>query len=345
MSDKGHEGESSPRRSSQRTQRYQPIQPESPGTIRRNLLRLISGGIVAVVAGSVIRHKTEDPNRQPSPPNATPRPSTPENSDISVYQKKITELNQEILQHPQNFKEIAPRIGEVAVSFFCREMDYDPNAYKGKLRYQFENEYQASKANESGCLERQNYDDEFGRVQADRNELTINIEKVLYGGDLQKKVVQNYPAFSLVAIVLHELHHLTSPFLPNPDVPGEKIKGLTLIRTLPALAKPNFTCYETFRNQLEEAVVDDSRQRMTDKLGFTQGVASSYERWVQLYRQGVITRLFNGEHKTLLKLHQQTKPKEFLSLVGQRLGAEPSESESVADEYLRGLLLQGIYLR
>lgn len=276
MSDRKPEGESSPTPSSRRTQRYRSIPHNADDPGRRNVLKLLAGGTVATITTAfglnrLFQTEPGEPRKsQPTPHSIFPTEGV--RPEYLSLQNQLKQLDQEVIANPQNFKEIAPRIGTLAIEFFCKEMGYDPKKYEGRLRYQNNNEYQNSRANKS-CITLDNNDDEFGRVQIDRDDLTINLEKVLYGKDLNNKRVQQYPAYSLVAILIHELHHLTAPVLPTAD-PQTKIKGMAAFIPNPEKDKPGFICYDSFRVQLEEAIVQDSTDRMTQKLGINQPVTA-----------------------------------------------------------------------
>ena len=350
MSDKGHEGEPH-RKSSQRTQRYQslPHNADDPG--RRNFIKNIgkglgAAGLLGLVGWGTSRlfqtgNQEVKPTSTPIYPNRTLTPE-PIKSEYLGLANQLRQLDQEVTRNPQNFKELTPKIGALTVEFFCKEMGYDPKKYEGRLRYQNNNEYQTSRANESSCITLDNNDDEFGRVQIDRDDLTINIEKILYGKDLNNKKLQQYPAYSLVAILIHELHHLTAPALPTAD-PQTKIKGMAAFIPNLEKNKPGFICYDSFRVQLEEAIVQDSTDRITQKLGINQPAAERYRLWVERYRIGVLARFFNGDNKPLLRLHQQTRQEEFLKLIGEKYGAPPDKAIQAAENYLKNLIQQGIF--
>ena len=143
---------------------------------------------------------------------------------------------------------------------------------------------------------------------------------------------------SLFGAVIHELHHLTTPILQNPSSqnPEEKIRGLVRLKPDHTRNNNDLICYLINRIQLEEAVVEHSTQSMLAKLGIVSpGV---YARWVQAYQKGIVTKLFNGDHKSLLMLHQQTKPDEFFRLIGQKLGSDSEGAIKKGSEYTFGLL-------
>ncbi len=301
---------------------------------KRRLLKAIGIATLATIATGGIR--IDLPGQK--------TPGEIQSPELLAYQKRLNTLNQEILRNPQNLKEIAPRIGQLAIEFFSGEMDYNPQEYEGKTKYKWDNEYQISQKEESGCIELQTSDDEYGYVNVVRDDLSINLDKVLYGlpEDKTRKVIQPYPAFALFSTLIHELHHLTSPFMPDPDSndPRIRIRGLVFFEPNLEFSKPRYTCYDSYRTQLEEAVVQDSTDRMTQKLGFQLKPDKDYQLWVQRYRIGVLEKFFDGDNQPLLKLHQQTKPREFFTVVGQKLGAPSQEAAAIGESYLRNLLLE-----
>lgn len=346
MSDRGKDN---PPPSSRRTQRYQQTQEADP--IKRNLVKglVIGGGILATGgAGALLNFlRSSHPDSKSTPirtrtPEATSIPLSPE---LQRYVDRLIVLNQEVDQNPHNFKEIAPKVGAIAIEYFCTQLGYDPKSYAGKIRYEWNDEYQKLGEAESGCIVRQNYDDEYGRVYADSDYLTVNLEKILYH-DIKAKITQPYAVLALFATLIHELHHLTSPALPDTisNDPQAKIRGLGLLKPSPQFAKPGWTCYDVNRFQLEEAIVQDSTDRMVfETFGFSMELTQDYSQWVQRYRMGVIDRFFGGNNKPLLRLHLQSKPTEFFSLVGQKLGFPTDQAAKEGESYLVRLLIQGIF--
>lgn len=71
--------------------------------------------------------------------------------------------------------------------------------------------------------------------------------------------------------------------------------------------------------------------------------SENYKTWVERYKIGVIERFFGGDNKPLLKLHQQSNPTAFFTLVGEKYGAPPEKAAQAGEDYMQNLILQGIF--
>ena len=316
-----------------------------------NILKAIFGVGVAAATGG-IGWRLFDQNRSQTNRETPPNRTKLSNRQLDTlplevknfYIGQLTQLNEEILKNPNQIKEIAPKVGHLVVQYFCSEMGYNPKDYEGKLLYEDNEEYLHNRAEESGCITKGNVDDEYGRVQVDKNELAINLGKVLYH-DVSKKEIQKFPALSLFGTILHELHHVTAPILPDPDStePNGKLRGMGKLMPNPENSRENYICYGGLRKQLEEAIVLDSSERMERKLNIGGQTANQYTRWRVAYRAGVIDKLFGGDNKPLLKLHQQTRQAEFFGLVGKMLGATEAQAQDIGEKYLTDVMVNNIF--
>lgn len=167
------------------------------------MLKVIGGtGLLGAIGWGASRlFQTGNPDTTSSRTRSTKAPPTTEptrslNSELQGYVDRLKAINQEIFAKPQNIKELAPKVGVIAVEYFCKELGYDPKKYEGRIRYETGQEYQKSREEESGCIERQNFEDEYARVYADSDSLTVNLDRVLYH-DVKAKVLQPYPALSM----------------------------------------------------------------------------------------------------------------------------------------------------
>lgn len=256
----------------------------------------------------------------------------------NYYKSQLATLEEEIQRSPESFKEIAPKVGNLAVRYFCSELGYPVSEYEGKIRYQWADEYNLTLQQETGCINTNTRDDTIGRIIVTANKLDINLSKILYD-KIEKKEVQPEVAINLFGAVIHELHHLTSPLLPDLESsdPEQKIRGLGILRPDTSNNKGDLVCLRIARLQLEETVVEESTDRMLLKLGI-DGSGIVYARWVSLYRTNVLDNLFGGDNKPLLQLHQKSKPVEFFALVGEKLDAPINQTQQAGEDYLANLL-------
>jgi len=326
------------RRQRQATAQAKLVEEQSTQTRRNFLKGVIATGVAAATGGIGWKIFGQSPTEGSSLSPGITAPSNHEQSlSKSYYIQKLKEIDNQIIKSPDQLKELAPQVGSLAVTFFCAELGYNPRDYDGKLRFLWDVEYRQAGQSEAGCINTNTPDDEYGRVTPTGNRLDINISKILYD-DLSKKIIGKDPVVSLFGAVIHELHHLTTPILQNPSSqnPEEKIRGLVRLKPDHTRNNNDLICYLINRIQLEEAVVEHSTQSMLAKLGIVSpGV---YARWVQAYQKGIVTKLFNGDHKSLLMLHQQTKPDEFFRLIGQKLGSDSEGAIKKGSEYTFGLL-------
>ncbi len=330
------------RPSSRKTQRYRQ-QGEHVDQSKRNLLKILGvGGAAIAVGGTGVALKVLTTPTNGGPDNSgynkvsAYEGLTPENQAI---RRQLEGFNREIIKNPAKMVELAPTIGAMGVEFFCKEMGYDQNRYKGRITYLSNTEYVKAKLEDSGCIETDTTDDEAGTIKIDQSDLVlINRDAILHRGS-NRSLLNPQAAFDLFGTIIHELHHASSPVVDNPDNSSTKLRGMGILMPDPKSSRGGQICFATDRQQLEETVVQDSTDRMVKKLGIVINTGDDYRAWVQSYQTAVVDKLFGGDHKPLLALQQQTKPAEFLSLVGQKLGAEPQDAKATGENYLIDAIL------
>lgn len=264
---------------------------------------------------------------------------------IQYYQTQLKRLNQEVLDNPQAFKELAPRIGQLAVTYFCSEMGYDPRTYEAKMFYEWGEEFNRVRNEKSGCIQTNTREDVVASTTFKAHEIIFNLTTALYLDPKDKKI-SNDPVISLFAATIHELFHASAPSKTMENKELEiKQRGVGILIPRSEQSSDNGLCYTNARRSIEEAVVEDAAQRMMRRIGFPTKLAigSDYDIRVNRYRKGVIDRLFGGNHMPLLKLHQQTKQEECFTLIGEKLGYNGSErAVQEGEKYMLLLMDQGI---
>lgn len=347
MSDRIPEGKEPQRKSSKRTQRYQQTQVEQPNKrlllkAGLGLLGLASfGGLAAITLG---RRESATSPKTPVPAHPTITVATENLSpEALTYQAKLSALNHEIRSNPNSFKEIAPKVTELALEYFLKEMQYDKSRYNGKFHFHCQEEYTRKIQNDPDCIDRGMDENTGAASSVDSEDIEFNLTNILRA-TAQTNLANQGPAFELFAVALHELHHATPPIIKIEDSSQNKkiLRGLTPLIPKRQDENGGYVCSQTIRIELEEAIVEDSNQRMLQKLGLISDPDEVYKKWIRLYRQGVIDRLFNGDNKPLLNLQQQSKDQEFFSLVGQKLGFSTDQAAKQGESYLARLLTQGI---
>lgn len=352
MSDSGKE---QPQPSSKRTQRYRQTQVEQPK--KRTLLKVLGiGGATAALGGIGLAWRTlsqsqgqTDISRPATPSKPTPTEDFLPRETIQYYQTRLRDLDQEILRNPQAFKEIAPRIGQLAIKYFCDEMGYDPQRYAGKLFYEWYENYNKLYYEKANCVQTGNVrEDNAAFTSYSNQEIVFNLNASLYS-DPKNKILRSFPSLVLFHYAIHELLHASAPtktleireYMLNKDV-EMKQRGIGVLIPRPESSSDTGVCYSNARGPMEEAIVEDATQRMMAKLG-AQTNTPNYDAWVQRYRREVIDRLFGGDHMPLLRLHQQTNQDEFFILIGKKLGY--SDNQRAGQEGEKHMLLsinQGI---
>lgn len=344
MSDQNPETREPERKSSKRTQRYQQ-QTQGVDEKRRMILKAGLGvGFLAATGGLGLKlfgrqESTPLPITSRSP-ETTPRAET--NKPIQLdkdsreyYRRELDRLNKEAFANPSNFQELAPQIGKLAVAFFCSEMGYEPSWFDGKIWYMWSDKFIKTKEEESGCIKTNTKDDAFGFVLVEKDWLGINLSTHAY--NTITKQPSQFAAISLFGSLIHEMHHLYSPLVDDPGERGVKIKGIGKLKPNPKESKKDLVCYGASRISLEEAIVEESTQRMVAKLGIGTS-PMEYTHLVVGYRR-VLDALFNGDNRPILRLHQQSKPNEIFELVGIRSGAKSKEdAKRMGEDYLTNAL-------
>lgn len=354
MADKSPDIGEPQRISSRKTLRYKRLQQQKADEKRRMILKAGLGAVGLATTGGLVGLTRLFGRQEPTPiPAKTTKPlnehmttpqETPSPETLKV-KADLLNLNQEVLKNPQNFKEIANKIGSLAINYFCQEMDYDPKSYEGKTFFEWGEDYLGVRNEKNDCISTYMREDNVGTVTYNRNEMIFNLTVALYP-DQKNKQLNNYPAISLFAAIVHEALHASPPNKSEANKDIEvKLRGMGTMVPAPSSSGWIGLCYVNARKPLEEAIVEDASQRLMRRLGLPTNVDpnSDYYMWVSRYRMGVIDRFFAGDHITLLKLHQQTKQEDFFKLIGERMGLPPEKQAQEAEIYLSRLLLQGIF--
>lgn len=256
------------------------------------------------------------------------------------YQTRLAELDAKIIDI-ESFEEVAGQIGDLAVKYFFKEMDYDLDRYNGRLYFVRNSDYEKKKQEITGCIETDTAEDEYAFTGVSSQDMVFNLSSHLVYTD--SKLISANHAQQLFSDVLHELHHAAPPVLQEIDTPApEKWRGLTFLEPKLEKSQANNVCYRVERGPLEEAIVTDSTNFMLERLGLTNMVgkpAEDYRMWVKRYREGIVDKLFGGDHKPLLRLHQQTRQNAFFSLIGEKLRAPSNQRAEAGEEYVHRVLL------
>lgn len=251
--------------------------------------------------------------------------------------QKLQQLDREILSNPQQFPELAPEIGQLALNYFNKEMGYGPEKYTGQIHYLWREDFEKKRREaEKGCIEVDVRKEEEGFVVPDSQDIVL---------DLTSALKTRNPAIITFMSILHELHHAIPPIVYLYDDEGNYgiINGVLVLVPSTDKSKPGLVCHEIMNGMLEEAIVQDSTNQMLKKMRLNLGSSPQYNLWEERYRKGIIDRLFKGDHKPLLELQQNSLLDEFTSLIGEKLGASPGQAFSAGKNYLVDVFENGKY--
>ena len=256
---------------------------------------------------------------------------------------ELLRYNQEIKRNPKIFSEIAPKIGSLALQYFNKEMGYNPDKYQGKFYYLWNDDYR-ERIQQDTCIETVD-DNDYASVSASsgRQDILFNLTNILYK-NRSSNDLEELPVLTLFGVSLHELVHATAPLISSYDNNGnslpQKKRGVVWYQPSKDDIRQYLICYDVGRMELEEAIAHDATTRMLQPLGIELAVTGEYVSWVKKYRKEVVNKLFAGNHRPLLKLHQQSDQGGFFSLVGQKLGAPEDRALNVGSEYLDTLFTE-----
>lgn len=251
--------------------------------------------------------------------------------------QKLQQLDREILSNPQQFPELAPEIGQLALDYFNKEMGYGPEKYTGQIHYLWREDFEKKRREAvSGCIEVDVRKEEEGFVVPGSQEIVLDLTSALKTGN---------PAIITFMSTLHELHHAIPPMINLYDDEGnyDTINGVLVLVPSTDNSKPGLVCHQNMNGMLEEAIVQDSTNRMLKKMRIKLGSSPQYDLWEERYKKGIIDRLFKGDHKPLLELQQASQLDEFTSLIGKKLGASPEKAFSAGKNYLVDVFENGKY--
>lgn len=251
--------------------------------------------------------------------------------------RKLQKLDQEILSNPQQFPEIASEIGRLALNYFNKEMGYGTEKYTGQIYYLWREDFEKKRREaEPGCIQVDVREEEEGFVTPGSQDIVLDLTSALKRGN---------PAIITFTSTLHELHHAIPPMVDFYDDEGNygHIKGVLVLVPSTNNSKPGLVCHQSMNGMLEEAIVQDSTNHMIEKMRIRLGSSSRYNLWEERHRKGIIDRLFEGDHKPLLKLQQASQLGEFFNLIGQKLGASPEQAFGAGKNYLVDVFEHGKY--
>lgn len=298
---------------------------------RRNILKAGLGILGLTATGGLAKILTSQ--------NSGER--TPVTDEAAYYQDRLKTLNQELSKNPAVFKEIAPRIGDLAIQYFSKEMGYDQKRFLGKIYYERDNQFMQRLQTLSGCITTNMIDDDVAKQVTGTHEIIVNLDKIFNNSDQNGAL---NPSVALFGAVIHELLHAAPPILSIPGQESNRFRnhGFSLLRPdLSGSATPGYECTNSSRTQLEEAVVQEATARMTNKIGLPYPSDAEYDLWVNRYRDGILNKFFNGDNKPLLALHQQSQPDELFRTIGTKTGARPEEALQKGEQYLLSVLVTG----
>lgn len=262
-------------------------------------------------------------SKEPPPPEAL----------LRILQK----LDQEILNNPQRFPEIAPEIGRLALDYFNKEMGYGPEKYTGQIHHLWREDFEKKRRDAvSGCIQIEGIEESEGFVVPGSQDIVLDLTTAIKSGN---------PAIITFMSTLHELHHAIPPMIDLYDDESnyDKINGVLVLVPSTDNSKPGLVCHQKTNGMLEEAIVQDSTNQMLKKMRISLGSSPQYNLWEERYRKSIIDRLFKGDHKPLLELQQASQLDEFTSLIGKKLGASPEQAFSAGKNYLVDVFENGKY--
>ena len=309
---------------------------------RRFLLKAGTVGLLSAAAAGLGLNQLFGRRQQPGSETSQqiPSPSKPlSNQDllpretIQYYLTQLRNFDEEIMKNPNRFREFAPKIGDLAAAYFSNQMGYDKARYLGKMHFLSEDEFRERVTNNPDCIDVNSDDTALASIFIESQDINFNLTRIL--AKSIPKSGQGHPATGLFSVTIHELHHHSAPVLSFNNNPY-KLKGALFLQPNQA----GYSCPEGVRLELEEAIVQDSTERMLNKLGLSMRPSEQYIKWVNLYKENIINKLFEGDHKQLLRLHQETKQDEFFTLVGLKLGSPSAQARQAGEEYISDVLVQ-----
>lgn len=281
---------------------------------------------------------------QPQPINLEAAFTSPK-----VLRENLDFLNNQILKQPENSRFYLNQVLRLAVTYFGRELDIDPSPLFNSFSLEEEQLFFQRMVEIRGCKNSDVPLDNRGYVHPLENIAHIDLDFILYR-DVKRKAPRPDAGTFLLAEALHELHHLNSPLKPLdppeliPDSARGQIamaiwqKGLISLAANKDKSLPQKTCWTSYRYQLEEAVTQDSTDRMLDKIGLTMTELGQYETYVRIYRRQVLERLYKGNNRSLLLLQQATQKDQFFASIGQKLNAPQGKEALAGESYVANLL-------
>jgi len=232
----------------------------------------------------------------------------------------------ELKLNPKERENYFRRTKDLAITFFSRQMGYDPQMFQSRVELTGRKEF-FEKFTVFQCQQEDETVPGFVSVLDDKAFINKDDKGFSQESDNLKR---------FFAVITHELFHLAPPKKHHAEPisvlkiskPVTYEKGLTAY----SLPEPGSQCLTIYRTFFEEAVVDDATSRLTLSLGFT--VPTGHEELNQRYRQGVLS-LYAGNHRELLGYQQRSDAEGFFRSVGEKIGGQEIKDASIlGSDYL-----------
>lgn len=186
----------------------------------------------------------------------------------------LKELDRTISGKPQELDELAPEIGEMAITYFCKEMDYKREDFPGTYSYEWEEQYIKKLDDLKTCTNSSISIYPLAYTNGKTNDSHFKLDGFLFSG----LEVSKTPATKLFIVALHESHHNKAPLIAL-DPPQEVIddsthrkliiserRGFEVMSPSPQYNLPGKECLYKAFVPLEEGAVDDSTRTMIKKV-------------------------------------------------------------------------------
>lgn len=251
----------------------------------------------------------------------------PETQEQKIV-RELDTLDGALLRNPERLDELSPQIAGLAAEVFAREMGYSPSITENivsSISVLSGSDFtEADLRDDNYCPLRLNVGEKLAVSLPKRREIWLN-KDTFFGASPQSK-----RAKAMFGTYLHEIHHFYPPIKPaDQDVPitseaGITVKGTTFrgarVYSTDTVDAENKCTLQTSSN-LEEAIVIDSTDRMLIKLGLSSSEYNLYHRApANNYKTRILLPYFQGDHKPILRLHQNSDPVGVWRLVGEKIG-------------------------
>lgn len=290
---------------------------------------------------------------------ASSRPATPTFQPVDIetafksprhFLDALDNLDAQIAAKPESTLFSLNQAIKMATRYFELEMGITPSSFTGNFSLEEESLFLKRMAEINGCVQPSDASEIHGYLDALDNTAHLNLDFILYKDRVRKIRRSNPTAFAL-AEAIHELHHLRPPLkkLATPEqfisphsktlIPATLQKGVVSFAESPKDSLPGKTCLIRYRYQVEEAVAQDSTDRMLAKIGIRMVELGNYDTYVQIYRRMILDPLFAGDHRPLLSLQQSTEKARFFASIGSRLSIPKGQEEKAGEDFLASLFV------